>query len=423
MTATTQTTIQAAEVARPLPVPSLWGIRDYWVLWLGQTVSSVGTQVSGLALPLLILAITHSPAQAGLLAAARGIPYILLSLPAGALVDRWDRRRVMLLCDTGRALALGSVPAVLAWGHLSLIQLYIVSLIEGTLFVFFNMAETGCLTRVVPPGRLAEAVAMNQGTEATAGLLGPSLGGVLYGLGRMVPFLADAVSYALSVGTLLCLRGDFTPERTETQNGHLWDEIRDGLRWLWRQRVMRFIALLTGGLMIFSSGYTLVLIVLAQHLHATSAQIGLILATGGLGSIAGSLVAVPLQRRFQFGPLMIAATWVWALSWPLCLLGHNLIALGIANTLAYAVVPVYMGVQYAYRLQRIPDALQGRVNSVFRLLAFGFIPIGLAMSGFLLQMFGPVATIWLLLVPQLVLCIAAQSYAPLRHARGDDKTA
>ena len=169
--------------------------------------------------------------------------------------------------------------------------------------------------------------------------------------------------------------------------------------------------------MIFSAGYTLVLIVLAQHLGATPAQVGLILATGGLGSIMGSLVAVPLQRRFSFGPLMIGATWVWALSWPFCLLGHNLIALGIANALAYAVVPVYMGVQFAYRLKRIPDYLQGRVNSVFRLLAFGFIPIGLALTGFVLQLFGPVATIWLLFIPQIVLCIAAQNYAPLRQAQ------
>src|SRR5579863_2777914 len=107
----------------------LWRNRDYMLLWSGQMVSSVGTRVSQLAFPLLVLALTHSPAQAGLIAALRGLPYALFILPAGALVDRWNRKRVMILCDTGRALALGSIPVALLLGHLSLIQLYSVALV------------------------------------------------------------------------------------------------------------------------------------------------------------------------------------------------------------------------------------------------------------------------------------------------------
>src|SRR5215470_19329598 len=117
---------------------ALWRNRDYVLLWSGQMVSSIGTQVSMLAFPLLVLAITHSPAQAGIVAALRGLPYALFILPAGALIDRWDRKRVMILCDTGRALALGSIPLALALGQLTLVQLYLVSLIEGTLFIFFS---------------------------------------------------------------------------------------------------------------------------------------------------------------------------------------------------------------------------------------------------------------------------------------------
>src|SRR5437667_6285556 len=104
------------------PVP-LWHNRDYVLLWSGQMISSVGTQVSMLAFPLLVLAITHSPAQAGLIAALRGLPYALFILPAGALIDRWNRKRVMILCDTGRALALGSIPIALLLGHLTIVQL------------------------------------------------------------------------------------------------------------------------------------------------------------------------------------------------------------------------------------------------------------------------------------------------------------
>src|SRR5262249_33726730 len=109
---------------------ALWRNRDYLLLWSGQLVSSIGTQASTLAFPLLLLAVTRSPAQAGFASALRAVPYLLLSLPAGALVDRWDRKRLMLLCDAGRALALGSIPLALALGRLTVAQLYLVSLVE-----------------------------------------------------------------------------------------------------------------------------------------------------------------------------------------------------------------------------------------------------------------------------------------------------
>jgi MFS family permease len=121
----------AAETASP--PPSLWRNRDYLLLWSGQTISGVGSQVSGIAFPLLVLLLTHSPAQAGFLGALRSVPYLLLSLPFGALIDRWDRKRVMILCDAGRALALGSIPLAYAFWQVTLVQLYLAALIEGTL--------------------------------------------------------------------------------------------------------------------------------------------------------------------------------------------------------------------------------------------------------------------------------------------------
>ena len=246
----------------------------------------------------------------------RGLPYLLLCLPAGALVDRWDPRRVMLACDTGRALALASVPIALALGHLSMMQLCIVTVIEGTLFVFFDQAESNCLVRVVSPAQLKAAVAQNQTIFGISGLLGPSLGGLLYGLGRGVPFLADAISYTLSVIALLTMKTDVRPAVRETEAvPNLKDEITEGMRWLLAHRVIRFIAVLTGGLMLSCAGWALILIVLAQRFGATPFTIGLLMATGGLGSVAGSLLAVPLQARFRFGPLMIGATWIWAITW------------------------------------------------------------------------------------------------------------
>ena len=113
------------------PSRPLWRNRDFLLLWNGQTISTLGTNISTLALPLLVLALTHSPAQAGLLTATRLLPYLLFSLPAGALLDRWDRKEVMIRCDLIRWLALGSVPLAFALGHLTLVHLYVVAFLEG----------------------------------------------------------------------------------------------------------------------------------------------------------------------------------------------------------------------------------------------------------------------------------------------------
>lgn len=403
----------AVSISRPA---SLWRNRNYMLLWSGQVVSSVGTRVSMLAFPLLVLAITHSPAQAGIVGGLRGLPYALFILPAGVLIDRWNRKRVMILCDTGRALALGSIPVAILLGHLTIVQLYIVSLVEGTLFTFFNLAETACLPHVVTKQQLPAAAAQNTIVDSTSGLIGPSLGGVLYGIGRAIPFLTDAITYGLSVLSLFFIKAKFQEERDVTPM-RIWTEIGEGLSWLWHQPLIRFIALLTGGMILPVAGYSLILIVLAQGQHASSFTIGLIFASGGIGSILGALIVAPLQKRFSFGQMMIGSTWVWALTWLLFAIAPNPLMLGVATALSFIIVPIYMSVQFGYRLALIPDHLQGRVNSVFRLIAFGSEPIGMALTGISIQVIGPVPTVLVFFVPQFILSIAATFNKHLRNAR------
>lgn len=398
-------------------VAPLWRNRDFLLLTGGQAVSLMGSQVSLLAFPLLMLALTHSPAQAGFMAAVRGLPFALFCLPAGALVDRWNRKRVMILCDTGRALALGSIPLALLLGHLTFVQLYLVALIEGTLFVFFNMADAAALPHIVAKRQLPDATAQALLAESVSNLLGPALGGLLYGIATMLPFGADAISYAASVCSLFFIRIQFQEERVETRKGNLWKEIGEGLRWLWHEPLVRFIAILTGGITFPVVGYGLILIVIAQGQHASASTIGLIFACGGVGSILGALLAGPLQRRFSFGQVLTGATWVWALTWLLFAIAPNPLLLGIVTALSFIVVPIYTGTQYSYRIAMIPDSLQGRVNSVFRLIAFGTQPLGLALTGVLLQAIGPVSTVLVLFIPQLILCIAVTFNRHVRYAR------
>ncbi len=346
----------------------LWRNRDYMLLWSGQAVSLTGTVISQTAFPLLVWDLTHSAAQVGLVGGLGTIPYVFLSLLAGALVDRWDRKRVMILCDAGRALNLVSVLAALMLGHLTVIQLCINALVEGTFFVFFNLAEVACLPRVVAREQLPAATAQNESTQGITSLLGPLLGGVLYGLRQGLPFVADAVSYAVSVCSLLFIRTKFQQERTQERR-KLYIEIKEGLVWLWRQPLIRYMAFLTGGSNLVSAGFIPILVVLVKQQHGSSLMYGIILTIAGVGGIAGALLGAPIQKRFSFGLVIISTVWMQALLWPLYAVAHNPIFLGVISALIFITGPVYNVVQFSYRLALIPDELQGRVNSVFRLLA------------------------------------------------------
>jgi len=404
------------ETAPDRKLAPLWRNRDYMVLWSGQTISSLGSQVSQLAFPLLILALTHAPAVAGFAGALNALPYLIFSLPVGALIDRWDRKRVMILCDAGRALNSASIPTALAIGHLTVAQLYINTLVEGSLFVFFNIAEVACLPRVVTREQLPAATAQNMATDGITSLLGPSLGGVLYSLARTFPFLADAISYAVSVCSLAVIRVTFQEERTAARR-KLYVEILEGLVWLWRQPLIRYMAFLTGGLNFAGAGTGLILIVLAQHQHASPTFIGAMFAIGGIGGIAGSLVGPSVQRRLSFGGIIVSLCWLNVLLWPFYIIAPNPFILGAISAGLFLIGPIYNVVQFSYRLALIPDVLQGRVNSVFRLLAFGFQPLGMALTGVLLQRFGTTVTILVFAVCLVILAVVTTLNGHVRHAR------
>ena len=369
----------------------LWGNRDWLLLWSGQLVSVVGAQISQLAYPLLMLALTKSPAQAGFISAARTLPYLLLGLPAGALVDRWNRKRVMLICDSGRALALGSIPLSLALGRLTLTQLYVVALVEGVFNVFFNLAETAALTRVVTREQLPAATTLNEVTLSTGAMLGPALGGLIFAIGQGFAFLADAISYAVSVASIWFIRADLRAPRTAEAGapGRLWDDIRVGLIWLWRHSLIRLLALIAGGTVLIESGYMLVVIILAERMGASSAVTGLVLGAGGVGSVVGAVLSGPAMRRLTFGQIAVGVHWILALLLPLYAFAPTPLALAAITGAAYGVTPIFFVAQYTYRLALIPNELQGRINGVFRLFQFVGQPLGLALAGLLSQSIGP----------------------------------
>jgi MFS family permease len=395
---------------------SLWRNRDFMLLWSGQVVSTIGSSASEVIYPLLILALTQSPAAAGFSAAIRFVPYLVFSLPAGALVDRWDRKRVMIACDIGRALAVISIPVAILFDALTLAQIYLVAFLEGTLFVFFNIAEVAALPRVVETRKLPEATAQNQAAFGVAGIAGPSIGTFLYqSLSRAAPFVFNALSYTVSAISLAYIHTSFRARSTAPRR-HLVHEILEGLHWLWEQRVVRHMALLTGGLNMINASVPLILIVRAKEMGADATSIGLIFSIGAVGAVIGAMIGGRIQRRFDFGPIIITIVWLQTLLFPLYAVAPRFWMLGIISSAIYFMSPVYNVVQFSYRVSLIPDALQGRVNSTFRLVAFGFMPVGAALTGLLVEHFGTTWAVAVLAGIYVVFAVATTLNPSVRNA-------
>ncbi len=396
---------------------SLWRNGDFLLLWSGQAVSAVGTNISALALPLLVLALTRSPAQAGLIAAVQMLPYVILSLPAGAIIDRWNRKVVMLWCDGARGLACLSLPLAFALGHLTLAQLYAVAVVTGSGAVLFDLAQVAALPRVVPPGQVTAAYAANTAATSGATLLGPGLGGLLIGLARttlagaVLAYLVDGLSYLVSVGALASVRIPFQDSRAPVPGRSVRREIGEGLRFLWSHRQLRAIELLTLGTNLFLGATDLALIVLARDtLRANAATIGLIFSVGGVGALLGALGAARLTAVHHVGRLIVGAALGEAFSVLVMALAPSPAILALGACLAFAMVSLYSITAMSYRLSLTPDALQGRVNSVGNLLSTSCIPLSRGVGGVLLGPLGPRLELWAIAVGLSVVIVAGSTH-------------
>lgn len=334
--------------------------------------------------------------MAGLVAALSALPGLLVGLPAGVLVDRWDRRRLMLACDLCRALGLASIVVAYALGVLTIWQLALVALIEGALQRVFDLAKTAAVAQVVEPAQLTSAIARDELIEGTTGLFGPSLSGALFALGAILPFLADTLSYGISLVTLALIR---TPLQREPQGTlprrNLWDETLEGVRWVRRQPFIVAMTLMMGAGAFVMPGSTLTVILLAERHGASAAVIGLIFACFGIGAILGSLLVARLKRRLTVGQSILVARWYFVLSWPLYALAPHPAVLAAIQCGDGVVEPIEDVAYFSRRLALIPEELRGRVLSVCRLVPGVTRPLGLALTGVVLQRWGVFTTVWL----------------------------
>jgi MFS family permease len=372
----------------------LWRNRDFVLLQAGQMLSTIGSTSTQVAYPLLILAITHSPAKAGAVGFANLAPYALFALFAGVAADRWNRKTVMIVTDLVRVAGMTSIVVALALGELTFAQVVVVAFLEGSAFVFFNIAEVGALRSVVEPRQLPDAAAAEQARFSVVTLVGPPLGGALFGLGRSLPFLADAISYVFSIGSLAWMRTPFQETR-ERDTAPLRTQIREGIAWLWSHPYLRTSAFIFAGDNFVFQAIFLVFIVTARRHGLSSGLIGVLIAAFGTSALLGSLVSPRMSKLLSIRTIMLVNQW---------LNGLFVLYLFIPSpyTLVACVIPVaFVGpwlnaVIIGYRTAVTPDNLIGRVSSVARNIALLAQPLGPLAAGLLLGAFSARLTVLVL---------------------------
>jgi MFS family permease len=387
--------------------------RDFMLLWFGQAVSELGSRTAWLAYPLLVLALTHSPARAGIVTFVNRFPFFLFSLPAGALVDRWNRKRIMLVCDGGRLAGAASIAVALLIGRANFIQVLVVAAVEGTLTVFVGPAEFATLRRIVPRSQMAPAIAQNEARIYAGTLAGPPLGGLLYGLERSLPFLADAASYAVSFVTLLGIRTPFQDPASRPR-WRMHADIAEGARWLWRQSFLRTTFLLAGAGNFVSNALVLIVVVLAKDAGASSASIGLIFLLCGVGGLLGAAAAAPLARRLSPVRVRVGYHLIYALLIPFLAIAPPLV-LGVVLAVMLFGAPTLNATFGAYQSLLVPDRLQGRVDSIAGLIAAGVAPLGPLLAGFLLGSVGGANTVIVFWAFGIAVALIAGLSKPLRQ--------
>lgn len=371
------------------PSGGLWRHPDFLKLWSAETISQFGTQVSGIALPLVALLVLDASAfEVAALGTVEFLPFILFTLPAGVWVDRLPRRPILIAGDLGRAALLATIPAAYLADLLTLAQLYVVGFLVGICTVFFDVAYQSYLPALVERQHIIEGNSKLEISRSSAQIAGPGFGGALVEI-FTAPYavLVDAVSFLGSGLFVLGIRAqEERPARVaEDERPSLWTDLKEGLRFVLGNPYLRAQAGCTAtSNLFFTLGFAILLVFMVRDLELSPGVIGLVFSISSLGSLIGAFTSRRLSSRFGIGPTTIAVTLIQGPAMLLIALAPAdsplpfLVAGGLL--LGFDVV-VYNITQVSYRQAICPPRLQGRMNSVMRFLVWGTIPIGSLAGG------------------------------------------
>jgi MFS family permease len=355
--------------------------RSFWKIWTASTASNVGDGVVLVAVPLLAAQLTRDPLAVAATTIAVRLPWLLFGLFAGAIVDRTDRKRVMVYTDVARAVALIALAVVVGTDNITLAGLYVAVFAVGVLETLFDTAAMSILPAVVPTDQLERANGrLFAAAIAANSFAGPALGGLLFAAAAWVPFGFDAATFFISALLLATLAGGFRPERVSEKS--IVADIKAGMRFVWRERVIRTFAIGAGVLNLGFTAAAAIFVLHAQdNLGLGEVGFGLLLASAAVGGILGAQAASRFIAAIgRYRSLLLAVA----------LMAGGLAVMGAASSpwlagASFAAVAffeeVWNVVSVTYRQAATPNEMLGRVMSSFRVIAYGAFPVGAALGG------------------------------------------
>ncbi len=393
------------------PAVPLFRNRGYTILWSGQFLSELGNEINFIAFPLLILAMSGSPLQAGLASSLVAAGHMLANLPAGVIADRWDRRRTLLICQSGRALGMASVAVAVWLDAYTFPHVLLVALVDGLLGAACEPAEQAALPQVVPEPQLSRAVAANTARPFVATLLGPALAGFLFAVEQSVPFTVDAVMLALSFVALLFLRLPARPPSAAADRGP-GGELLAGLRWVLGRRVIRTTLL---WMVVSNLVFTALIIIVLAASHEDrvgSGVIGLSMACMGAGGLLGAVLAGRLHAALPAPMIIIGFSWITAALTALMALVPAGLPLGLLLGCAAFFAPLANTTILTYQITTTPDGLRGRLTGIVGLCSGGAAALGPLLGGALMTSAGTGPAGILTCAAALTIVAAATTLSP-----------
>jgi MFS family permease len=358
-------------------------------LWAATALSNIGDGLRLAALPLLATSVTTDPRLIAGVAVAERLPWLVFILPGGAWADRVDRRRLRMRLDTARAVVMLALVGFVVTDRVSIAVIYVVAALLASAEAVVDSSSMALVPAMVDDSDLERAGGLLSSTElATNGLIGPPLGGLLFGAAMVAPFAIDATSFAAAALMMALVSGTYTAASRGPRRGAMRHDIAEGFRWFWQRPLLRNLAIISTALGTVSYIGTAILVLFArQTLGLSNFGYGLLLVPGAIGGIAGSLLAPRLTdyplRIVLSVSIVIAGLCIWAMSTL-----TNPVAVGLLSGLSAASVLVWNVLTVALRQRIIPDHLLGRVGASYRFLVYLGMPFGALLGGLIANRFG-----------------------------------
>lgn len=389
--------------------------RDFRKIWPAAAISNLGDGAMIAAGPLLVASITAEPLAVGAAAFVQQLPWLLFALFSGALVDRLDRRIVVVAADIFRAIVLGALGCAVLFGFSPLWLVYLILFLLGTAETMADSAAGALLVNAVPKEQLGKANARLSATGTTANqLAGPPIGALLFALGAGVPLVMNAVTFAAAAALVsrVAVRPPVAGDN-EARTG-LWADVREGVGWLWNHAGVRTLAWTILVMNItFTAGFATWVLFAKQRLGLSDTQFGLLISASAIGAIAGMPVYHLLEPRVGSLKLLRAGLVVETAIHLILAVTRSPVVVVVTMTVFGVHAVVWGIVSTTARQLATPDALMGRVNNVYALAAVGGAALGALLGGVLAQRFGLTTPFVFAFVGMVIM--TALAWRPLRH--------